>query len=98
MKVYVTYDVSGKHLEVKEGMQQRGYKDRWQANNETYHLPNTCLWKSNVSSLERAVADLEDVVNEINAGLPVYERVQIKRCIVLVASPWAGITGSDERP
>ena len=57
MDALLTYDVSGKHSEVKRDLKKLGYMDVWVANNITYNLPNTTLWKKD-SDLNKPIADL----------------------------------------
>lgn len=99
MDVYLTYDLSRSHSEVRDKLiNDKSYKNRWAKDGKTYHLPNTCLWKKDVPDLNTPITDLNNVVNEVNRGLPVNQRISVKRCIVVKAYPWDGIEGTDERP
>jgi hypothetical protein len=52
MDAFITYDVTnGGQKEVKEGMKKKGYYDKWTANNVTYYLPDTTLWKNDTELL-----------------------------------------------
>lgn len=93
MNAYITYDLSNSgQKEVKDGMKKIGYADRWAANNTTYYLPNTTLWKKD-TELAQALNDIKAVVAKANEGRPVGNKILLERCIVVSANPWDGIAG-----
>lgn len=98
MQAFITYDVSAKWPEVKQGMIDLGYKSSWKVGEVRYYLPNTSLWKPDVANLQVPLQDLTDVTANINSQIWFGEKVEIKRCIVLQAEPWAGIPGNNDRP
>lgn len=61
MTVLLSYDVSGRHTEVKEAMIRRGYSGVWNINGNFVPLPNTTLWKDSVMSLQMALDDIAAV-------------------------------------
>jgi hypothetical protein len=84
MKTLLTYDVSDKQTEVKDAMLKIGYEKRWTSNNSTYYLPNTTLWKNEISP-STALADIRAVTN----GL----KVRLVRAIAVDFGNWDGIPG-----
>lgn len=80
----INYDVSGRHSDVKQEMQQRGYHDRYADGGATYYLPNTTLWKPN-TELATAMADIQSVAGKFG--------VTLERAIALALSPRSAIQG-----
>jgi len=97
MNIFITYDVTHKQPEVKAGMKKLKYYDSWTANNTTYYLPDTSLWKKD-AQLADGLTDLKAVISSINQGLSEKEKVVLKRCIVVPANPFDGIPGNNDRP
>jgi hypothetical protein len=64
----------------------KGYMKSWTANNTTYYLPNTAVWKQNTTT-ETALTDLKAVCVEL--------KVKLLRAIATNASVWSGIPGED---
>lgn len=98
MNAYITYDVTARQDDVKAGMRSRGYSDNWRLNYQTWHLPNTSLWKAEVSGVDVPLADINAVIAEVNRKNPFGERVALKRCIVLEMKAISGIPGDNDRP
>lgn len=101
MESFITYDVSARQNDVKSGMTGKGYNDFWTVDEGgrkvTYYLPNTSLWKNN-TELKTALADLQSVIDNLNATKTYYEeKIILLRCIVTSATPWAGIPGTGQR-
>jgi len=99
MEAFITYDVSARQSDVKNGMTKLGYQDYWISNtsNTTYYLPNTSLWKDN-TELNTALTDIQKVIAGLNASkLYNQETIVLLRCIVVPATPWGGISGTDKR-
>ena len=84
MGAVVTYDVSSRHVDVKNGMKNRGYSDHWTANGATYYLPNTTLWKDS-ATVENALADIKAVCAAL--------QVRLERAVAVPSFPWAAIPG-----
>ncbi|WP_242361897.1 hypothetical protein [Anaeromyxobacter sp. SG17] len=80
----VTYDVSGKQIEVKQKMVERGYHDRWESNGQTYHLPNTTLWKQD-AEVATARADIQLAAQAVG--------VKLLRAVAVPTAPWSAIPG-----
>ena len=99
MEAFITYDVSARQSDVKNGMTKLGYLDHWVPNssNTTYYLPNTSLWK-NSTELNTALTDIQRIIAGLNASkLYNQETIVLLRCIVVPATPWDGIPGTDKR-
>lgn len=69
MNTLLTYDVNKKHNEVKKAMKAKGYLDFWTVNAIIYYLPNTTLWKNNISSATTAIADIKAVAIKLGVSL-----------------------------
>jgi len=97
MESFITYDVSARQNDIKNEMVKLGYSDSWRADNVTYHLPNTSLWRKD-KELKQAIVDIKNVIDNLNANKSTYqEKIILLRCIVTSASPWAGIPGTGDR-
>lgn len=93
MRSMITYDVSKKNTPVKDAMKEKGYLDYWKANEKTYYLPNTTLWKKDVSTAT-ALQDLKDVVNAINAKeTSPFNKIRLERAVAVDCSQWSAIEG-----
>jgi len=96
MNAFITSDVSGRQGEVKSAMLANGFHDYWTANNQTYYLPNTCLWKPD-SELNAALLIMQQVIQNLNWNQPIHNQIRLERCIVISATPWDGIPGESRR-
>jgi hypothetical protein len=94
MDAYITYDLSGRQDDVKRAMIGLGYMDNWNYNNKVFNLPNTCLWRKGIE-LADAYADINNVINNLNANRNIYlhQPIRLERCMVVAAHPWYGIPG-----
>jgi len=80
MDAIITYDVKAddffdsKNDDVKDAMKELGYHDHFTTNEKTtntkkiYYLPNTTLWKKNITPLQ-AKNDLLIVAKKVNANI-----------------------------
>jgi len=84
MQVLLTYDVNKLHQDVKKALLAKNYSDQWSVNNTIYYLPNTTLWKKNVSP-ETAITDIKAVTLALNAKL--------ERAVAVNFDSWNGIPG-----
>ena len=80
----ITYDVSGKQIEVKAAMKARGYGDAWVSNGTTCYLPNTTLWKQD-ADVGVALQDIQNVA--------ITQGVRLLRALAVPHTPWAAIQG-----
>lgn len=85
MRALITYDVSGKQEKVKAKMLAAGYSDHWVFKQRTYNLPNTTLWKQDVTE-QRALEDLVSVVESIPG-------VQVLRAVATPCDTWWAVEG-----
>lgn len=95
MDVLLTYDISTRHTEVKAAMRQKGYADNWQASSQTYNMPNTSLWKKNITAAT-AVADMKQAIQALNVGQNYYSQIRLERCVAVNfddSTGWAAIPG-----
>jgi hypothetical protein len=95
MDVLLTYDISIRHSEVKAAMLKKGYSDRWTASNIVYNMPNTSLWKKNVTAAT-AIADMKQVVQNLNTGQLIRNQIELERCVAVNfddSAGWAAIPG-----
>jgi hypothetical protein len=89
----ITYDVSRRQSEVKKALKNLSYYDYWTDNNNNYYyLPNTTLWKTNIT-LYDALTEVKTVVAKLNQGQPVSNQIELERCACVNANPWAAIPG-----
>ncbi len=84
MPAMVTYDVSGKQIQVKAKMKEKGYSDEWVYDQKTYYLPDTTLWKKD-GTAATALTDIQSVAK----GL----QVRLERAVALDLGNWEAITG-----
>lgn len=99
MDVLLTYDITTRHGEVKAAMVNKGYADNWMASNQVYNLPNTTLWKKEISATI-AVADMKQVIQTLNADQPFYNHIRLERCVAVNfddSTSWAAIPGDARR-
>jgi hypothetical protein len=83
--IVITFDVSDKHLEIRDHLAKLGYLDRWFYENNMYMLPNCSLWKTDITP--------DQAINEITMVASKME-VRLIRAISVLSSPsspWAGI-------
>jgi len=84
----LTYDVNKKHTEIKKAMKAKGYLDFWTSKSVVYYLPNTTLWKNDISSAKTALADIKSVTIKLG--------VSLERAVAINWSPgdWEALTGN----
>ncbi len=87
MNTLLTYDLNNKHDEVKTAMKEKGYLDFWTVKGMIYYLPNTTLWKNDISSAETAIADISETANDFG--------VILERAVAVNWTPsdWKAIPG-----
>ena len=83
-QILITYDVSGRQVEMKSELKTLGYSDSWQASGKTYYLPNTTLWKKDVSA-SQGKTDMINTANKLS--------ISLERAIAVEFSSWDGIEG-----
>ncbi|MBC6612411.1 hypothetical protein H8B15_15920 [Hymenobacter sp. BT507] len=96
MNTLITYDITIRHTEVKSAMKTKGYADAWTANNQTYYLPNTSLWKKGITP-QTALADLQQVIQSLNSNQPANKQIRLERCAAVEWTNWAAIPGDSQR-
>lgn len=84
MSVLLTYDVDKLHISYKKALKAKGYSDYWTANNNTYYLPNTTLWKKD-GAVTTAKTDMQNVAATL--------KIKLERAIAVEFSSWDGIPG-----
>ena len=85
MRVLITYDLKSDHKTVKDTLKTKGWKETIVGSNGVKcHLPNTSLWKDNISA--------SDARTEIQS---VTSRTNLERLICVEFTSWAGIEGSE---
>lgn len=94
MKILITYDVSQRHTEVKQGMLQRGFFDCWQKDNIFYNLPNTTLWHPNLPDAQTAIDIFNEVIAQLNANRHERDIIVVERLIAVDFNSSAGIPGN----
>jgi hypothetical protein len=95
MKVYITFDVSLKSLQVKNEMQYLGYDDFCNDYHEQElrcYLPANALWKADTLSFT-AIQDLKTVIEILNEDVVGRLRIKLERCIAVEFANWDGIEG-----
>ncbi len=92
MNTLITYDVSGRQPEVKKALKELSYFDSWISDNKTYYLPNTTLWKKDISQSD-ALKEMQSVITKLNAGQPTHNQIELERCVCVPSYPWAAIPG-----
>lgn len=89
-QILLTYDLqedllhASKHIQVKDEMIRLGYMVSWKFNNELYTLPNTTLWKKDISTAQ-AKTDLLNTAKKFGAI--------VERCVAVVFTSWDAIPG-----
>jgi hypothetical protein len=83
----LTYDVNKKHTEVKKAMKAKGYLDFWTSKAVVYYLPETTVWRNDISSAKTALADIKAVAIKLG--------VSLERAVAINWSPsdWEAIPG-----
>jgi hypothetical protein len=90
MDIMITYDVDHMHNEIKTAMKNLGYQDNWKYDGRHYYLPNTTLWKADISCKD-SIEDLKGVIRHVD-----YEystKVILQRAISTICDKWDGIPG-----
>lgn len=96
MNALITYDITIRHTEVKSAMKVKGYFDSWSANNQTYYLPNTSLWKKDATP-QTAMAEMQEAIQTLNYNQPANKQIRVERCAAVEWSNWAAIPGDAQR-
>jgi hypothetical protein len=96
MNALITYDITIRHTEVKSALKNKGYFDYWTSNNQNYYLPNTSLWKNDISQ-ETALADMQQVLQSLNYNQPANNQIRMERCVAVPVNPWSAIPGDAHR-
>ncbi|MES2275976.1 MAG: hypothetical protein V4592_08135 [Bacteroidota bacterium] len=96
METLITYDVSRRQPDVKKALKALSYLDYWTADQKTYYLPNTTLWKQNITQAE-ALKEMQAVITRLNQGQPLNNQIELERCVCVPVMPWAGITGKEHK-
>ena len=92
--VLLTYDVSNRHLEVKNEMINLGYFKSIKRKTETrgYTLPNTTLWKkSEELKSETVLYDLQSVIQKLNIGVALNNKIKLEKAIAAEFTNWNAI-------
>lgn len=90
MDILINYDLAekageeSKHTAVKEGMKALRYMESFTVNKVRYYLPNTTLWKKEITS-EQAKNDLLGVAKTVGAD--------VERLIATQFINWDAIPG-----
>lgn len=92
----LTYDITKRHSAVKAELKKKGYLDYWTANNKTYYLPNTTMWKKGGDS-STALKDMQAVISILNHNQYLSNKISLDRCIAVDFSYWNGIPGQPHR-
>lgn len=89
----LTYDLSttsdNVSTAVKDSMRKKGYADRYTREKKEWHLPNTTLWKANITS-KTAVEDLKSCVDDYNKSNRTTHKVE--RAVAVPFDNWYTIT------
>ncbi|MCC9134857.1 hypothetical protein ACFSKU_19860 [Pontibacter silvestris] len=99
MAVLLTYDVSEKQTEVKNGMKAIGYQESWSYGDHTISLPDASLWKDGINR-KQPIDDLNSIVLSINTGLQEEEKIRVERAVVVefdFDSGWWAIAGAPHK-
>ena len=92
--VLLTYDVSIRQTEVKNGMKGKGYYDniKRSTENETYTLPNTTIWKKGEElKTETALKDLQDVIETLNRDVIASNKIKLEKAMAVEFTNWNAI-------
>lgn len=92
MHTLITYDVSRRQTEVKKALKELSYFDAWTSDNITYYLPNTTLWKKDITS-EDSLREMKSIIAKLNQGQPISNQIELERCACVPVNPWAAIPG-----
>lgn len=68
MQILISYEVNSKQSAVRDIMKLKGYEEVWVKDDVEYQLPETSLWKSDVTP-SQAMEDLKKVVRALNIEL-----------------------------
>jgi hypothetical protein len=86
MDVLITYDVSDRQPEVKAAMLKKGYADHWVVATKQYNLPDTTLWKGNLTGPSAAMQDLQSVLLTLR-------NVRLERAVAVPCDVWDAVPG-----
>jgi hypothetical protein len=78
--VLLSYDLRNRHNEVKANMSKRGYYALITLGQNPYRLPNTTLYKNNVST-DQALIDLREACLQEGATL--------EKAVAVIGAQWA---------
>lgn len=92
MNIVIIYDLNEGQSEVKKALVANGYYDYWYANEKRYDLPQTTLWKKEIT-FEDANNDIKRVIENLNKTRT-GSKIVLERYIALSAAPWDGLTKS----
>jgi hypothetical protein len=85
MATIITYDLDGKHTEVKKAMYALGYSSSFKGTTgKIINLPNTTLYHATRLPAD-ARKDLQNICTEL--------KVKLERCIAFGIDGWAAIYG-----
>lgn len=89
----LTYDINIKQTEVKNAMKEIGYFETIRIPEiKSYTLPNTTLWKKGEElKTEGVLKDLQKVIDTINRGAPVNNKIKLEKAMVVEFSNWKAI-------
>ena len=81
--ILIIFDVTSNLEEMREHLTTLGYLDRWFADNKTYLLPSSAMWKIG-SNAEESIDEMKRAAKKLN--------INLKTAVAVPASPWAGIS------
>lgn len=96
MNTLITYDVSRRQTEVKKALKALRYFDYFTFDAKICYLPNTTLWKENISQSD-ALKEIQTVIVKLNSGQPSYNQIELERCACVPANPWTAIPGKEHK-
>lgn len=94
MDTVITYDVSRRHAEVKKALKAISYFDYWVSAGKNYYLPNTTLWKKNISQTD-ALKEMQKIIVTLNFNQPIHNQIELERCVCVPQNPWEAIQGKE---
>lgn len=92
--VLLTYDVSNRHLEVKNEMKNLGYFESIKRKSETkgYTIPNTTLWKkSEELKTETVLLELQNTIKKLNTGVALINKIKLEKAMAVEFTNWNAI-------
>lgn len=84
MAVFITYDVSGKHIAMKEKLEDLDYTDWVQGKTSEVNLPNTTMRHETKSAAEGRT-DMQGIAKDLG--------IKLQRAIAFEIRTWAAIPG-----